>query len=81
MQAPAEDKPEVPAEATPEEKAATKEASRFAYDTLVSEPEVTAAPKRGKDGHLTLASMGVGGNSGGAQFHMQFDGVCLFTLP
>jgi hypothetical protein len=42
--------------------AAKKEASRFAYETLVGEPE--KAPARGKDGHLTLASMGKGGGGG-----------------
>ena len=56
----------MPAEPTEEQAAATKESSRFAYQALVTEPETAAAPARGKDGHLTLASMGVGGPSGGA---------------
>jgi hypothetical protein len=59
MQAPAaeEEKFEDAAEASTEE-GPRKEKSRFAYQTLVSEPEAAAAPSRGKDGHLTLSGMG-----------------------
>jgi len=58
VQAPAEkevfeDAPEGTEEQTP----ATKETSRFAYQTLVTEPETAAAPARGKDGHLTISGI------------------------
>lgn len=66
VQAPAEAKPEPEFEDALEDPApaATKESSRFAYQTLVQEPEAASAPSRGKDGHLTLASMGMGGAAG-----------------
>lgn len=62
VQAPAAE-PEPTAEETEEQAAEKKESSRFAYATLVSEPQKAAAaaapPARGKDGHLTI-----GGKSG-----------------
>ena len=67
VQTPAEEKQEPEFQDALEDTAptATKESSRFAYQTLVQEPEAAAAPSRGKDGHLTLASLGMGGGGGG----------------
>jgi hypothetical protein len=39
------------------EQGAAAEKSRFAYQSLVTEPEVAGAPSRGKDGHLTISGI------------------------